>query len=376
MRTGLVFSTAAHVTFLALAIFGLSFGEPMTPEAVDSIAVDLVPIEEFSNIRRGSLESDVVETDTPSATESDQPAELAQPTGNTEQDQPTPAEAPTPSPRPTTNTAPQDQPEPEPDPMPQSAAPPPSPVEPAPARPQPAPEPTPAPEPEPTPEPTPATETPELTSPTETAEPTPAAPAPVQRTASLDQKRAEFKRQQEAKQKAEADAKKKAEEEEKRKAEAERKRVADAKAAEEAERVADEERRRQQQASRAADQLNDILNNETSRGGTTGQGGSPTLGRQDGQAARLSNSQMAALSSQIFACLVSPAGIENSGLNIPVQFSVDAEGRPVGTPRPVNATAPGLEQSYASAAVRAIMRCGPYPMVAGQEVVVHFNPGQ
>src|SRR6218665_3282040 len=137
MRTGLTVSIIAHIAVLAIGLINLGFAEPLTP-VVESIAVDLVPIEEYSNIRAGQLDSQIVETDTPSIVEDDQVAALAQPTGNTEQDQVTPSPADIPTPTPVTNTAPQPealpeiQPEPEPEPTPE---------------PQPAPEPEPAPQP-------------------------------------------------------------------------------------------------------------------------------------------------------------------------------------------------------------------------------------
>ena len=96
MRTGLSVSIVAHIVLLTIGLINLGFTEPLTP-AVESISVDLVPVEEFSNIRAGQLDSQIVETETPSIVEDDQVAELAQPTGNTEQDQvtPSPADIPT-----------------------------------------------------------------------------------------------------------------------------------------------------------------------------------------------------------------------------------------------------------------------------------------
>src|SRR5690606_23286085 len=129
MRTGLAVSVTAHVVLIALGLVSLGWTEPLQP-TVQSIAVDLVPIEEFSNIRRGQLDSQVVETDTPSMVEADQPAELAQPTGNTEQDQPTPSPADTPTPAPVTEQAPAPEVTPDPEPLPE---------------PEPVPEPTPEP---------------------------------------------------------------------------------------------------------------------------------------------------------------------------------------------------------------------------------------
>ena len=75
MRTGLVASISLHVLLLVLGLVNLGLTEPLQPN-VQSIAVDLVPIEEYSNIRMGQLDSEVVETDTPSAVESEAPAEL------------------------------------------------------------------------------------------------------------------------------------------------------------------------------------------------------------------------------------------------------------------------------------------------------------
>ncbi len=71
MRTGVAVSVTAHVVLIALGLVQLSWTEPLQP-TVESIAVDLVPVEEFSNIRRGQLDSEIVETETPSIAESDQ----------------------------------------------------------------------------------------------------------------------------------------------------------------------------------------------------------------------------------------------------------------------------------------------------------------
>ena len=130
MRTGLTVSTALHAGLIALAIVGLGIGRPIEATPVQSIAVDIVPVSEFSNIRMGSLDSEVLETDTPSVVDTEKPAELAQPTGNTEQDQLNPEDTPTPTPAPTVQTAPVPEaaaPEPAPEPVEQAA---PAPVEP------------------------------------------------------------------------------------------------------------------------------------------------------------------------------------------------------------------------------------------------------
>ena len=395
MKLGVGVSASAHAAILAVVLFGLSGAKELRPEAVDSIAVDLVPVEDVTNIRMGRLESEIVETQTPSRVESDKPAELAQPTGNTQEDQPAPEIAPTPSPAPTIKTAPAPQPEPEPDPAPTPTAQP-TPVEPAP-RPQPptpsqaqptpaAPEPTPDPTPEPPP---PPVDTPTLTAPATEPEPQEVAPAPAQRVANLDQKRAEFKKQQdEARKKAEEDARKKAEEarkkaeeDAKKKADDEARRVADAKKKEEQAKREADSKRQQQAAVEAADRISDIINNNQSRGGTTGQGGQPTLGKPTGSAARLSQSELDGLVAQIRRCLNVPPGAVDTQTTAQLAISFNPDGSVSGA-QIARQPATQIEQALANAAVRAVMTCGPYTMLSAsnydqwREIGVTFDPSQ
>ena len=67
MRTGVVASALAHAALIAFGLLSLGAAEPLMPDAMDSISVDLVPVSDFSNIRVGTLNSEIVETDTPSA---------------------------------------------------------------------------------------------------------------------------------------------------------------------------------------------------------------------------------------------------------------------------------------------------------------------
>jgi len=377
MKVGAAVSVVSHAALLAIILFGLSGTKELRPEAVDSIAVDLVPVEDVTNIRVGSLESKIVETPTPSMVKDIKPAEIAKPTGNTEEDQPKPEIAPKPTPAPTIKTAPAPQPDPEPDPVPTPTAQP-TPVEPAP-RPEPPkaqqaePAPAPTPEPTPQPDPTPAAQTPELTTPTETQTPQDVAPAPAQRVANLEQKRAEFKKQQEAAQKAAEDAKKKAEEEAKRVAEAKKKE-------EQAKKEADA-KKQQQAAVEAADRISSIINNEQSRGGTTGQGGEPTLGKPTGSAARLSQSELDALVAQIRSCLaVAPGAVEAAAMvRLRIDFTV--AGSVQGNPQITSNITTPIEQALANAAIRAVVRCGPYSLVAQRydelkQIEVNFDPAQ
>jgi colicin import membrane protein len=347
MRTGVVVSTLGHAGLIVFAIVGIGMARPLEATPTESIAVDLVSIEEFSNIRRGTLDSTVVETETPSIVEDDTPAEVAQPTGNTEEDQPTPEDTAIVTPSPTQETAPEPVPEPvevaepEPEPLPEP-------------QPELQAQPEPAPEPEPVEVPEPQAPAPELVRPAESEEPRDLAPVPVIRTAAVDAKRAAFKKRQE--------------EERKRREEEARERKRDEERIREA-------RRQEDEAARLADEVANIINSEPSRGATTGEGGIATLGKETGQAARLSQSQMDALVAQIRQCVNVPMGAVEAGVTARLEFDIDIAGNPS---RPVLLTNPGstLEQAYASAAQRAVQMCGPYLMATGQKISALFDPRQ
>ena len=337
MRTGLTVSAAFHTGLLVLAIVGLSAGKPLNPAPVQSIAVDLVPVSEFSNIRMGVIDSKVVETETPSTVQSDKPAELAKPTGNTEKDQAKPADNAKVTPAPTEQTAP----------SPATSTPPP----------EETPQPTEVAEVTP-PQETPDAETPPppaedqpVVAPQVTEDPAQAAPKPLERT-DLKAKRAAYKKALEAKK---AEEKKKKDEQ--KKAE-EQKKLAEQKAAE---------------AKKIADEVASIINDEQSRGATTGEGGEPTLGKETGQAATLSQSELDGLVAQIKNCIVLPPGAEEANISVRLQFAIDATGMVTQPPIIMSAITTPLEQAYASATQRAVLRCGPY-QVKGEEIGATFTP--
>jgi hypothetical protein len=355
VRTGLAVSIVAHIVVLTIGLINLGFTEPLTP-AVESISVDLVPIEEYSNIRAGQRDSEIVETNTPSIVEDDQVAELAQPTGNTQEDQVTPSPADIPTPAPVTNTAPAPEalpepvPEPEPEPAPEpepipEPEPEPTPepvVPPTPAtRPEPAPVPAPTPTPEPIPEPEPEPE-PEPQPEPEPPTPQVAAPVPASRPANLEQKRQQFAA-------AEAERKKREEEERKRQAAAQQ---------------APRPQPAPQLDASLADDISAIINNDNTTGGTTGQGGTPTLGDTSGTSARLSRSEIDGLVGQIKQCWnLLPSDI-NSGLNVRLMVSLNRDGTVIGTPAIISADASAAGGAIARAAQRAVMNCGPYRLSA------------
>jgi colicin import membrane protein len=337
MKAGVTTSALAHAALLIIAIVGLGSAKPLEPEVVESIAVDLVPISDITNIRQGSLDSKVVETETPAVVKTETPAEVAQKTGNTEQDQPTPEETAKATPAPVVNTAPkpveapQPKPEPEPDPTP-----------------TPAPQPVAAPTPEPAPQEAQpqqevAAETPSAAPATQVApmpalrpaqlQKAPVKPQPVQKTAEVTPKKADTPKKQ-----------------------------------------TEQAKTQPKESAKIADQVAELINNEKSRGATTGAGGDPTLGKTTGRSATLTQSQLDGLVAQIKGCMNVPAGAAEAGITAQLRFSLDAAGNVIGTPDIISSGGTTLERALASAAQRAVMRCGPYAMAPSQEVQATFDP--
>jgi colicin import membrane protein len=371
MKVGVATSVVAHAALLVLAVAGLSAATPLEPEVVESIAVELVPITDVTNIRMGSLDSTVVETETPAVADTETPAELAQPTGNTAEDQPTPQETPTPTPAPVVNTAP----EPVPDPAP----------EPEPAPVQETPPPAPAPAPAAEPEPAPVEEAPPVevaaVAPAEAVPERTVAPMPAMRPAQLmraptpkqpvETKVAEAKPPAKTPARTETPAKTEAPKPAKTETPA---KTEAPKPAPKAETPKPPARKAADPAAKPADRVADLINSEASRGGTTGQGGQATLGRNDGRSSTLTQSQLDGLVAQIKTCLNVPAGAADAGITAQLMFSIDGGGNVRGTPQVVSGGGSQLERALASAAQRAVMRCGPYQMAASQDVKATFDP--
>jgi membrane protein involved in colicin uptake len=149
-------------------------------------------------------------------------------------------------------------------------------------------------------------------------------------------------------------------------------------AAAEAERERREEEERQRQAAAAeaaeqpappqldaslADDISAIINTDRTTGGTTGQGGAPTLGDTDGTSARLSQSAIDGLVARIKQCWnLLPSDI-NSGLNVTLQVAMNAD-RTVANTQVVSADPSPAGGAVARAAQRAVAACGPYEMLS------------
>lgn len=387
MRTGVTASSIAHVAVIVVALIGFNHASQLTPDAEQSIAVDLVPVAPTSSVRAGSEKSKIIDTTTPSVVEDSKPVVPAQPTGNTPQDQPKPTEANVPTPAPTQNSAPAPAPQPQPQPV--------TPAQPPAQPPAPQPAPQPAPTPPPTPEPKPQAAPPTsaaadqqlATDASASMDTAPPVPTPTPQSDSLAQKRADLQKQQEAAAKAAAEAAAKAAAEAKAKADAAAKAAADAKAkavadakakaaadaldklvadaaAAQAKKEADAKKQalaeQAQSAAKVADEISSLINNEKTTGAKTGQGGTPTAGKATGKAAALTRGEMDAFSAQVRQCFhLLPNEIE-SGLGAHLLVNMNADGTVVGTPQITAADPSSIGQSIARAGQRAVLECGPY----------------
>ncbi len=327
MRSSIIISLVAHSSLIALGLVSLSGVKPHVIDEIESISVELVPIDAFTNITIGSEQSEVIETEAPSLVDTPEPAQIAERTGNTQEDQIKPEVSDTITPAPTIQTAPEPAPIPTPEPEP---------------KPEPAPTPTPAPAPEEIEPPKPVL----ATEPEVTPEPKEILPVPVIRTAAIDKKRQEYKKQQEEK------AKKQAEELAKKKA----------------------------QEAKEATRISDIINAEESRGATTGAGGQQSAGKATGQAARLTQSEQNALAAKMRQCWNPPiSALSEDGLTVRLLVSLNRDGSVSGMPQIMSQITSSVMGATAKAAQRAVLRCAPYKLDAQkyddwQKVDVTFDP--
>lgn len=148
MRAGLIASLTGHAVVILWGLVAFPDAESFSVPQVETLPVDLVPIEEITRLREGERDAPVREVAAVQPSEKPVPAEKEP--DKTPGERPTEAATP---PAPTPAPAPQPEPEPQPQPAPE-----PQPVREA----VPAPEPTPEPAPtnEPAPEPEPVAETP------------------------------------------------------------------------------------------------------------------------------------------------------------------------------------------------------------------------
>ena len=366
MKSGVVASTILHTAILTWGLWSLTAPEPLQVANTESLPVELISPEAFSQSMVGAKDAPI--TDKPAPTPTQKPQTLPMPAenvGDNEVDLKTP---PTPQERPKeveqaaaaspSEAAPDPQPEPDPAPTPQ-------PPEVAPQTSEPEPQPTPVKAPsEPTPpdpiEQTiadaavePATPPQPKNVPVPADKPRPPTPPKVVEAKPEPAKPVETKK-------------------------AEPKKPAPAKETKTAEQTAPDDSKFD------ADKIAALLNREKSAGGgakrSTQQA---SLGTERKTGDKLSLSELDALRGQIQKCWSPPSGVSEAGsLRISIQMKLGPSGELEARPQIINGGGSSMiERVAGEAALRAVQRCAPYNLPAEKydtwaDVIVNFDPSQ
>ena len=361
MRTGLTSSVILHTVALAFGLFTLSSPPAMPASDVESVAVDIVPMEAIAQTLQGDKKSVMHDKPAPVPTKRPDVVPDAQKVGEntvdtdkpvTDEAKPKPVEktaAPPPAPTPTEKPAVEDVPKPQEKPKPTPAtevAPTPTPkeeVKPEPVK-QTEPKPTPAKEPAPTKDTTAAIQKEEVKpdavaeaisqdQPTDEAKLPDSAPAPEARPRPQPQP-----------------------------AQAESAKAPDRKDAEKPVKEASSKKKSDEKQFNA-DEITALLDKQKpSGGGAKRSTQQASLGGEKDQGQKLSKSEQGALEDQLGGCWTLPVGLEGSeNFTVVIRFNLDASGKLEG--RPTVEKSSGNPQFDASA-VRAVQKCD----VAGLQV--------
>ncbi|WP_274627479.1 energy transducer TonB family protein [Arvimicrobium flavum] len=376
MKAGLTTSVILHVAVLGFGLVSLSAPRPFELQQ-ESLPVDIIPVEEFSQATQGDEKAPMAERSAPLPTRRPDIVADAQKVGENSVDteapvtpdaKPRPVEtaaAPAPQPKPVEKPKDEETPKPaeEPTPVPATeAAPTPAPkqeVKPDPVKETPKPEPVKQPEPAPAPEP----------EQTAAIEPTP-------EDSIAEAIEAEQPPKEEAAQLPDSAP---TPESRPRPAEAQTAKAPDRKAAEKPVKEAASKPKSDEQEF-SEDKVAALLNKQkASGGGAKRSTETAALGGKKKTGEKLSNSEMGALSDQLSNCWAIPAGAEGGdGLRVSVKFRVDSSGKLDG--RPEIASSSG-NRPFDESAVRAVQKCDRDGLIlpAGKEeiwaeVVVNFDP--
>ncbi|CDX42675.1 conserved hypothetical protein [Mesorhizobium sp. ORS 3359] len=361
MRTGLTSSVILHAVALAFGLFTLSSPPAMPASDVESVAVDIVPMEAIAQTLQGDKKAVMHDKPAPVPTKRPDIVPNAQKVGEntvdtdkpvTDEAKPKPVEktaAPPPAPTPTEKPAVEDVPKPQEKPKPTPAtevAPTPTPkeeVKPEPVK-QTEPKPTPAKEATPTPDKTAAIQKEEVKpdavaeaisqdQPTDEAKLPDSAPAPEARPKQQPQP-----------------------------AQAESAKAPDRKDAEKPVKEASSKKKSDEKQFNA-DEITALLDKQKpSGGGAKRSTQQASLGGEKDQGQKLSKSEQGALEDQLGGCWTLPVGLEGSeNFTVVIRFNLNASGKLEG--RPTVEKSSGNPQFDASA-VRAVQKCD----VAGLQV--------
>jgi len=399
MKAGLTTSVILHGALIGFGLFSLTAPAPMQVADVESLPVDIVPIEELTQIQQGDKTAPMAEESAPKPTERPDPVPDATNVGENTVDTDAPP-TPEPKPRPVKTAAvPKPQPNPVEKPDPVAEETPPAKPEPAPttevapvpqprqevvpdpvkeATPEPKPEPKPVqaekPAPEPAKEPTPAPEKVDTAAAPEEVKPDAVAETIVAEAATEEAKPTETVKLPES---APAPAARP-------KPPAQTAQTPERKNAEKPAKTASS-RPQSNEKEFNADEIAALLDKQKASGGGAKRsnkqaalGGERSTGGQ-----KLSQSEMDALRGQVQRCWNIPAGaMDGDKLRVSVKFNLDRTGALEGTPEIISGGGgSGVERAAAEAARRAVARCSPYNLPAEKyetwaEVIVNFDPSE
>jgi colicin import membrane protein len=366
LKASLTTSLALHAAVLAFGLVSLSAPAAFEVSEVESLPVDIVPLEELTQIQQGDKKAPMNEKPAPTPTQRPDIVADAREVGENSVDtdkpitpdpRPTPvdnAAAPPPAPTPVEKPAPQETPKEEPKPEP---------VKP--------PEPKPAPKPEPVKEPQPV-QKPAEQKPAE-AKPEPAKPDAVAEAIAAEDKPAEQSSLPDRAPAPQARPKP---------AETQTAKAADSKPAQKVP-ASSNAQQKSDEKDFNADEIAALLDKRKPSGGgakrSTEQaslGGRKTTGGN-----RLSQNEMDALRQKLGGCWSIPAGVDDAAmLKVSVRFRLDRSGVLEGRPEVISGGASsGPGRTAAESAVRAVQKCAPFNLPADKydswsEVVVNFDP--
>ncbi len=355
MRTGLTTSVIMHAAVLVFGLFTLSAPAALPPSNVESVSVDIVPMEEVAQVLQGDKKAVVHEKPAPVPTQRPDIVPDAQKVGEntvdtdkpiTPEAKPKPVDttsAPPPAPTPIEKPKPEDVPKPQEKPKPIPAtevAPTPAPkeeVKPEPVK-QADPKPTPA---KPAPTPTPQDKTAAI-------DPTPEVkPDAVAEAIAKDPPTEETKLPNSA---PAPEARPKPQPTQAESAKAPERKDADKPVKEASSKPKSDDKQYN------ADEISALLDKQKpSGGGAKRSTQPPSLGGTKDQGQKLSKSEQGALEDQLGGCWTLPVGLEGSeNFTVVVRFSLNASGRLEG--RPTVEKSSGNAQ-FDSSAIRAVQKC-------------------
>lgn len=348
MKTGLTTSLVMHVAVLGFGLVSLGAPKPFEMMDVESLPVDIIPIEELTQIQQGDKKAPMNETPTPKQTEKTETIPDAEKVGENKVDTDKKVTPEVTQKQVEAAAMPESAPQPEPKPVEQ----------PTPEPPAAQPEPPAAAATEATPEPQPKQDV--------TPDPVEEAIAAAEPDPNAVELPAEAPRPEARPKPPQAQTAKAPEKKETQKP-----------AREAANRPQSEDKQFD------ADEVAALLNKEKASGGgaqrstqTASLGGDRTTG-----GSKLTQSEMDALRGQVQRCWNIPAGAADAqNLRVSVQFRLDPSGALEGSPRVISGGGSGgVERAAAEAARRAVSRCAPYTLPADKydawaDVIVNFDP--